>query len=510
MKRYFRLAALALVALLAVSCASTPEPVAFKAPEPLAQEVKITILHTNDMHARAIESKTELGYARISAAANQFRAGNPNVILVDAGDVLHGLPFANLEQGASIVRLMNETGYEFMTPGNHDFNYGFARLVELQKTARFKILAANIYKEGKRVFEPYAIKTVQGARIAFIGVASPETAYKADPAGLKGITFTDPVVEARALANELAGQYDVLILISHVGLDASSKPVSTDLAKAVPEFDVILDGHSHTTLAQAQQINQTPVLITSTGSYGAGLGVVDLVVGKDRAVASKTAFTITPESSLGLKGDAKITAIVNELTAAQKPLLAEVIGKTAVELEGKREIVRTQQSNLGTLIANGMLYVTGADVALMNGGGIRVSIPAGDITKNHIFTVLPFGNNIQTARIKGSEFDAILENGVGKLPAPDGRYPHMAGLTFTLTASNPAGDRVSNIMIGGKPVEPAKEYVFATLNFLFNGGDDYRMLVGKQTNDFASDAEAFMAYAKKVGTITNDNMVYKK
>ncbi|MFZ2912739.1 MAG: bifunctional UDP-sugar hydrolase/5'-nucleotidase [Rectinemataceae bacterium] len=509
MFRKLRGVAVILVALMAVACATTA-PVAFKAPAPLAQEVRITIAHTNDMHARAIESKTELGYSRIATAVAELKAANPNTLVIDSGDTFHGLPFANLEQGASVVRLMNEVGYDYMTTGNHDYNYGFARLMELEKQAKFKILAANVYKDGKRVFTPYAIKEIQGVRVAFFGLASPETAYKTDPKGIEGVTFTDPVVEGRAVANELAGKYDVLILISHIGLDASSKPMSTDVAQAIPEIDVIIDGHSHTTLENAAKINKTPVLIASTGSYDTGLGVVELTIGTDRIVKAKTARTITPENSPNLKGDAKITAIVNELTAAQKPMLAEVIGKTAVMLEGTREIVRTQPSNLGTLIANGMIYATGADVALMNGGGIRTSIPAGDITKNHIFTVMPFGNYIQTAKIKGAEFDAILENGVGKLPAADGRYPHVAGLTFTLTAAKPAGDRVSDIMIGGKPVDPAKEYLFATLNFLFNGGDDYRMLIGKVTNDFPSDAEVFMAYAKYLGTITADNMVYKK
>ncbi len=191
-------------------------------------------------------------------------------------------------------------------------------------------------------------------------------------------------------------------------------------------------------------------------------------------------------------------------------MLSQVVGRTEIKLEGTREIVRTQQSNLGTLIANSMLYVTGADFALMNGGGIRDSIPVGNITMKQIYTVQPFGNFIQTGKVLGKEIDAILENGVGKLPAPDGRFPHVANLTYTLDASKPAGDRVSNIMIGGEPIDPEKEYTIATLNFIFNGGDDYRMLVGKAQNDYPTDAEVFMAYIKYLGTITNDNIVFKK
>jgi 2',3'-cyclic-nucleotide 2'-phosphodiesterase (5'-nucleotidase family) len=508
MKKFAGLA-LVLVAMLALACTTTA-PVAFKAPEPLAKEVSITLMHTNDMHARIVEGKAELGYSRIATAFKEAKAKNSNTILLDVGDTFHGLPIANIDQGSSVVKLMNEVGYSFMTTGNHDYNYGFARLLELEKEAKFKIVAANVYKGGKRVFTPYVIQDIGGARVAFFGLASPETAYKTDPKGIEGVSFTDPVVEGRMVANELAGQYDVLVLLSHIGTDASSDPTSLKIAQAIPELDVIIDGHSHTTLEDLKKINQTPVLIASTGSYGNGLGVVNLVIGTNRVVKSKEASTITVANSPALKGDEKIAAMIKELSKAQDAVLGQVVAKTTVALEGKRDIVRTQQSNLGTLIANAMRYVTGADVALMNGGGIRDSIAVGDITKKTIYTVQPFGNYIQTGKLKGSEFKAVLENGVGKLPAPDGRFPHLANMTYKLDLTKPAGERVSNIMIGGVPVDPNKEYTFATLNFLFNGGDDYRMLVGKNQNDFPSDAEVFIKYAEYLGTITADNMVLKK
>ncbi len=473
------------------------------------QEVKITLMHTNDMHARIVEGKAELGYSRIAAAYQAAKAKNPNTFLIDAGDTFHGLPIANIDQGESVVKLMNAIGYFCMTTGNHDYNYGFDRLLQLEKKAAFDILAANVWKDGKRAFTPYIIENVQGVRIAFFGLATPETVYKADPKNTVGVTFTDPIVEASNVAIELSGQYDVLVLVSHIGTDKSSDPTSLQIAEAIPAIDVIIDGHSHTTLETLQKENTTETLIASTGSYGTGLGVVELVV-VDGAVQSKTARTITVANSPELKGDAQIGAMVTSLAKAQDSVLLQVVGKTTVALEGKREIVRTQQSNLGTLIANGILYVTGADIALMNGGGIRDSIPAGDITLKQIYTVMPFGNYIQTGKLKGSELKAVLENGVGKLPAPDGRFPHLAGWSYTLDVTKPAGERISNILVGGQPVDPNKDYLFATLNFEFNGGDDYRMLIGKAQNDFPSDAEVFQKYAQHLGTITADNLIYKK
>jgi len=476
----------------------------------LPGNVQITFAHTNDMHGRIVESKTELGFPKIYTAVQELKAKNPNTLLVDVGDTFHGLPVVNIDQGQTAVKLMNELGYAYMTTGNHDYNYGFDRLLELAKMANFKILAANVYKDGQRVFPAYDIRDMGGVRVAFFGLATPETAYKTDPKGIQGVTFSDPIVEAKLVVAELAGKYDLLVCLSHLGVDDSSDPTSITLAKFVPQIDVILDGHSHTSLEDTMKKNTTNTLIASTGAYGTGLGVVDVVIGPDRKVISKTARTITPQNSPNLKGDPRIAAMMSDLVKAQDAVLSQVVGQTAVPLEGKREIVRTQQSNLGTLIANAMLYVTGADFALMNGGGIRDSIPAGNITLKQIYTVQPFGNYIQTGKVLGKEIDAILENGVGKLPAPDGRFPHVANLTYVLDASKPAGDRVSDIKIGGVPVDPNKEYTIATLNFIFNGGDDYRMLVGKAKNDFPSDAEVFIAYLKHLGTVTNENMVYQK
>lgn len=476
----------------------------------LQGNVQITFAHTNDMHGRIVESKSVIGFPKIYAAVQELKAKNPNTLLIDVGDTFHGLPVVNIDQGATAVKLMNELGYAYMTTGNHDYNYGFTRLLELAKMANFKILAANVYKDGQRVFPAYDIRDMGGVRVAFFGLATPETAYKTDPKGIEGVTFSDPIVEAKLVVAELAGKYDLLVCLSHLGVDDSSDPTSIILAKFVPQIDIIIDGHSHTSLEDVQKKNTTETLITSTGAYGSGLGVVDVVIGPDRKVISKTARVITPQNSPDLKGDSRIAAMLNDLVKAQDAVLAQVVGRTSVKLEGTRDIVRTQQSNLGTLIANAMLYATNADFALMNGGGIRDSIPEGDITMKQIYTVQPFGNYIQTGKVLGKEIDAILENGVGKLPAPDGRFPHVANLTYTLDVSKPAGDRVSDIKIGGVPVDPDKEYTIATLNFLFNGGDDYRMLVGKAINDFPSDAEVFIAYLKHLGTVTNENMVYKK
>lgn len=514
---------IALVAFLMAGCATTapvattPAAPAATTPAattlaPLAKDVAITIVHTNDMHARGLETKTEIGYSRIAGYVNALKAKGENVLLLDAGDTFHGLPWANLDRGAAVVQLMNAAGYDAMTTGNHDYNYGYQRLVELAGMTKFPVLLANVYKDGVRLFTPYIIKNVDGVRVAIFGLATQETLYKSDPKGLQGLVFENPVAEARRLIqNELDGKYDVLICLSHIGIDASSDPIATNIAESLPEIDVIIDGHSHSSLDQEKALNKTNVLVVSADSYGQTLGKIDLVVGKDRKIIKKEPVSLNlTNNAAELVSDPTVKKVADDIVAAQAPMLAEVVGQTAINLEGKREIVRTSETNLGRLIANGMLYTTGADIALMNGGGIRDSIPAGPITKKQVYTVLPFGNYLWTTVLKGSELKAVIENGVGKLPAPDGRYPHFAGLSFSCDPSQPVGSRVSNIMVKGVPVDPAKNYTFAALNFQMNGGDEYTMLTGRSYKEYPMDADSFMSYLKKIGTVTEASIPYTK
>jgi 5'-nucleotidase / UDP-sugar diphosphatase len=506
MKRFLSLVFALSLALVLGATAAGAAPAALL---PLAGDVHITVLHTNDMHARAVESKTEIGYSRIATLVSGFKASNPNTLVLDAGDALHGLPFANLEQGASIVKLMGAAGYNYMTTGNHDYNYGLARLLELEKQASFKILAANVYKDGKRVFAPWVIRNLGGVRVAIFGLATPETAYKSDPKGFEGVSFNNPIDESKVVLAELQGRYDVLVALVHLGIDDSSEFTSVKLAEALPEIDLVIDGHRHSSLAAEVVKNDSNALIVSADSYGTSLGVVELVVGADRKLSGRTARTITLATNPSIASDPKVKALTDEIAKAQGALLDVKVGSTAVALEGKREIVRTQETNLGKLIANGMRDATGADIAFINGGGIRDSIPAGDITKRQLFTVQPFGNLIWTTTVQGSELKGILENSVGKLPAPDGRFAHWANLTYAADVAIPAGSRVSGIEIGGVPVDPGKDYVLALLNFEFNGGDEYTMFKGKAYKEFPSDAEMTMAYLKKLGTVTEDNIEMK-
>ncbi|WP_079911154.1 5'-nucleotidase C-terminal domain-containing protein [Paenibacillus sp. 32352] len=460
----------------------------------------ITILHTNDIHSRVEESKEGIGYAKLSTLIKQQKAANPNTLVLDAGDTFHGQTIANLERGESIVKIMNSIGFDAMEPGNHDFNYGSSRLVELSGKAQFPILSANVKKaDGTCLLKPYIIKGVAGVKVGIFGLTTPETTYKTHPNNVKGLTFADPVAEAKAMVNELKGKADIIIALAHLGIDKSSADTSTKVAEQVPGIDVIIDGHSHSTLEHGITVGNT--LIAQTGEYSKNIGKVDLQL-DGKTIKSKTASLITKPATESVEADPAVLSIIDEIKKSQDSILSQVVGSSAMKLVGEREVVRVGESNLGHLITDAMLDETGADVALTNGGGIRASIEAGQITKGQIITVLPFGNYIQTKKVKGSDIVAALELGVSSYPEPLGGFPHVGGVTFTLDAGKPSGQRVSDVLVKGQPIEPDKVYVLATNDFMAAGGDQYTMFKDYPiANDFSSLEESVIAYLQKIGSV---------
>ncbi len=469
-----------------------------QAAETNAGSASITILHTNDIHSRVDGSDDSIGYARLSALIKQVKEQNPNTLVIDAGDTFHGQTIANLVRGESIVRIMNEIGYDAMAPGNHDFNYGQERLLELAQETRFPILAANVKREdGSRLLESSVVREVGGVKIGLFGLSTPETAFKTHPNNVAGIDFADPVAEAKAAVAELQGKADVIVAIAHLGVDKSSVDTSIKVAEQVPGIDLIIDGHSHTLLEQGMQVGDT--LIVQTGEYGKNLGRVELTVSGGE-VTAKTASVITRAAAESVQPDQAVIRIIDEIKQEQDKVLSEVVGSTPVKLVGEREVVRKGESNLGNLIADAMLDETGADVALTNGGGIRASIEAGPVTKGQVVSVLPFGNYIQTKQVKGSDIVAALEHGVSAYPEPLGGFPHVAGMTFEFDPGLPAGQRVTDVKIQGAPLNPEQTYMLATNDFMAAGGDQYTMFKDYPVaNDYSSLEESVIAYLQKNG-----------
>ena len=480
---------------------------AFFIPATASAAVTFSILHTNDMHSRVLEGKYDgMGLAKLKTLVDEYEAVNPGVLLMDAGDAVHGQTFSTLEEGASMIDVMNEVGYDIMTAGNHDFNYGYERLLELDDMANFNILGANVLNQfGLPILKESQIFTVNGVKIGVFGLCTPETTYKTHPDNVAGLTFEDPVVTAERMVAELEGKVDVIVALAHLGVDDASTYTSDKVAMAVEGIDIIIDGHSHTTLPEGMMVGDT--LIASAGSYDKNLGVVTVTVDGD---------TVTAEASLITKSDAAdtaedpgVAAIIAEIQDEHEAILSEEVGRVPFELNGERAFVRTGETNLGNLVTNAMLEETDADCALTNGGGIRASIDPGYITKGEIITVLPFGNYIITKSLTGAVIKEALEHGTAAYPNAEGMFPHVGGMTFMIDVSRPVGDRIVGLTIGGEPVDLEVEYILATNDFMAAGGDGYDMLNVETVNEFDALDEAVISYISMRGVIapTRENRV---
>ncbi|MEC0233059.1 5'-nucleotidase C-terminal domain-containing protein [Paenibacillus kribbensis] len=460
----------------------------------------ITILHTNDTHAHVVANDKEMGFAKLAGIIDQYRASNPNTLLLDDGDTVHGTTFATLVNGESIVKVINKLRYDAMVPGNHEFNYGWKHLVELSKEIQFPVLSANIKQtDGTRLFKPYVIKEVDGVKIGIIGLTTPETAYKTNPKNVEGIQFTDPAVEAKAAVDEIRSKVDVVVVLGHLGQDASSKDTSLKVVKEVPGIDIFIDGHSHTVLEKGL-VGDNGTLIASAGEYTKYLGVVDLWVDGGK-VTQKQAKLIDSAQAADVQPNAEIATLIASIQKDQEPILKQVVTQTSVDLEGAREKVRAGETNLGDLLTDAMRDVSGADVALTNGGGIRASIKAGTVTKGDIITVLPFGNQIVTLKVKGTDIQAALENGTASYPEPSGGFPQVSGISFKIDTSAAKGSRVHSVLIGGKALDPEATYTLATNDFTAVGGDQYTMFAKyPQAGMFGSLDEALIRYMQKIGS----------
>ena len=492
---------------LALSITMVLSLVLFNPISAFAEDAKeLVILHFNDTHARvkSVEKDgvvTGVGFDRIAQYKQDLLKENPNVLMLDAGDTLHGQPIATLSQGESIVKILNLMGIDAFTPGNHDFNYGFARLQELEKMMNFPIVSANVMdKSGKEVFKPYVIKEMDGFKVGIFGLSTPETSYKTNPKNVETIDFTDTIAAAKKAVEALEKEnVDVIIALSHLGLDQGDD-TSDKVAEAVDGIDLVIDGHSHTTLEEGRMVKNT--LIASTGEYDKAFGIVTLKIANGK-VTEKSAKLMAAADTKDIVPHPDVVALLADIDKGLNEILSEKIGTSTVMLDGARENVRTKETNFGQLVADAMLDATGAEVALTNGGGIRASIEAGDITKNHIVTSFPFGNYLVTKEVKGKDIKAALEHGLSKYPEQNGGFPHVAGITFTFNTANPAGSRVSDLMIGGSPVDMEKAYLFVTNDFMAAGGDDYTMLKPYATvNEYAAFDEILVNYIKKMGTIS--------
>jgi len=460
---------------------------------------KITIIHTNDTHSRLLDTDGGLGFAKISTIIQNTIAENPNTLVLDAGDTLHGMPIVNISEGENAIKVLEAAGYDYMTLGNHDFNYGQERLLELKDMTNVKMLSANILDaNGKELFTPYEIVDMDGVKVGIFGLTTPETAYKTSPDNVIGITFADPIEISKKMVKELDDKTDVIIALAHIGLDESSVITSKQIAENVQGIDVIIDGHSHTVLDTGMLVNDT--LIAQTGNYDKNLGFVNIEV-KDGAVISKTAELLSTEASVDVVSDPKIADFINYIKQENEPVFAQVVAKTDIDLDGARENVRTKETNLGNLSADAVRNASGADIGFVNGGNIRTSIPVGDITFGKVAELFPFGNTVQVKKITGADLIKVLETSVSGYPATQGGFLQVSGLSYVFDPTQAVGSRIVEVTVGDLPLDTTTEYTVAINDFLGIGGDGYEVFKAYPVYaEFGTYEEIFADYLNTNGT----------
>ena len=440
----------------------------------------------------------------MAALAADYEAKGANVIIADAGDYSQGTTYVSTSKGLEAVNMMNAAGYDIATLGNHEFDYGYAKLTENLKSAKFDVVCCNILDaDGNLVFAPSKVVEVDGVKIGFIGVNTPESQTKANPAlikGLKWLSGEDMVKAVQAEADKLADTVDVTVVLAHLGVDNSSVPnTSYDLFKGLNGVDFIIDGHSHTVMDKGAA--EEP--IQSTGSSFKNIGVI-VIDNEKKAIESNDLVKVTAESAKDETVAAAAQAIIDKINAEY----GVVFAKSEVDLNGARTVDengvygnRDGETNLGDLITDSMMWQVKKNldgitvpeeniVAITNGGGIRASIAKGDITKNDVKTVLPYGNTIAVVYVTGAELLEALEASTYCTPVSLGGFPQVAGIEMTVSVTVPydANDntypgstyhgpksinRVTIDSINGKDFDPEATYAVITNNFLAAGGDTY-------------------------------------
>ncbi|RAI79447.1 hypothetical protein BFS35_011720 [Macrococcoides goetzii] len=474
----------------------------------------VKILHTNDMHGRLdAEDGRVIGMAKVKTIKDKEQP----TLMFDSGDAFQGLPLSNFSKGADMAKAMNAVGYDAMTVGNHEFDFGFETAMNYKKLLNFPILSSNVYKDGKSVYAPSTIIEKNGKKYGVIGVTTPETATKTHPNNIIGVSFLDPVASVTAEMKKLQGKVDAFIILSHLGIDTTTKEAwrGDNLATKIAgnkDFKnnaiVILDGHSHSVIENGELKNT--VMLAQTGTALANIGTVTFDL-QDKVVSNIKASMVKESDTKEVTQDAAVKAIVDTAKDNFGKATSEVVFHNPVQLQGERNDVRTRETNLGNAIADAMEaysvngFDTAGDFAVTNGGGIRASIEGNkDVTIGDIIKVLPFGNTITQINVKGSEVKAMFEHA---LSAPviekdgktgldaNGAFLHISkSIKVHYDMTKPAGERVYAIEVFNKktnkfePLNNTKTYKVVTNDFLAVGGDGYTMLGGPREEGPSLDA----------------------
>ncbi len=489
-------------------------------------EYSLTILHTNDFHSRFepisrfdsgcsaednAEGKCFGGSARLVTAIAAAKARTNNYLLVDGGDQFQGSLFYTYYKGKAAAEMMNKMGYDAMTVGNHEFDDGPEVLRGFVDAVDFPVLMSNANIDGEPLLSgtimPSAILERGGERLGLIGLTPVDTDELSSPG--PNVTFTDPVEAVRAQVERMqANGINKIIVLSHSGL-----PVDTRVAEAVPEIDVIVGGHDNSLLSNTIEgaKGPYPVMVGTTAivqayAYGKFLGELNLTFDDNGVITAAVGEPIIMDASV--EEDSGTKERIGELAVPLDEIRNKVVAQSGGVIVGDRAVCRVEECPMGNLVADAMLdrvKAQGIQIAFANSGGIRSSIDEGEVTMGEVMTVLPFQNTLSTFQITGQGLIDALENGVSQVEEVAGRFPQVAGMSFTWDPTVAPGEgRIKEVLVGGAPIDPAKVYGVVTNNFVRNGGDGYKMFANDALNayDFGPDlADVLAEYMAAQGPV---------
>lgn len=497
---------------------------------PAANQVKIGIAFTNDVHARVEGTTTKdgnidsIGMSRFKTIVDSIRAGKDISLVLDGGDLFHGQSIATLVNGESVAEVAKAVGYDAMVSGNHDWNYGKSQLMTLQSMAGLNILAGNIINtaDGSAFFgqNDYLIKSVSTMngfiiRVGVFGVIDPQIYASTNPANVEGLAFTDMAEYANHAVAYLKDkeQCDVVIGLAHC-VDPKG------LASQVNDVNLWLSGHEHVVMNEEVQTpdgDRTSVI--QTGMYMQNIGDIEITLPEDYQSLSKeeqeTQLNLTSEIIDGTKAeayeeDAAVQKVLTDIQEQQKPILENKVGESPAALDWSWESVRINELSIGNVLTDAYMKETGADVAIENAGGIRAAIPQGDVSYGDIISVLPYGNYLVTKELTGAQLRSVMETSIDIMlnnraandsgdynawPGNSGSALQIGGMKVTYRANNAKGARILALTIGGADADDTKTYKVAMNNFLAANADDYPEIAANPIiNEYAACDEAVIRY----------------
>lgn len=463
--------------------------------------VRVTLLQVNDVYQFApVDLGTRGGIGRVLTLKREIEKQSPNTLFLLAGDTISPSVESITYKGSQMIDAWNAAGLDYAAVGNHEFDFGPDVLRERMKESQFKWLAANVIdkKTGKPFgdAQAYVVREFDGVKVGIFGLTLEETLTTSRPGA--DVEFLNPCETARKIVSELhARGVKTVVALTHLSMTEDK-----EVARCA-DVDVIIGGHEHTLLESVS--GGAPIFKMTADARE--LGQIDLNISKDTGAVESIDSRVIPVTAQ-TKEDPQFTSIYRKYGALLKEL-SQVVGRTSVELDARSAVGRTQETNVGNFIADSFRTATAADVGLMNGGSIRADeiIRPGPLTRRDVLSILPFKNRVVKLELTGAMLRAALEHGVAR-SAEDkepGRFPQVSGVRFTFDARRPAGSRIVELTVNGKPLDEMKKYTLATSDYVgLDGGDGYavlkeaRVLIPKEQARFDSEVLQAAIAAKKV------------